>query len=307
MTNTILKTIQQSKHINSCNQVFLSDLDTSGFSPEMNAILQKNSESIQVFEIMYTSNGHLVHGFIIVPNVISEKVPAVIYNRGGNRDFGEIKKESLFRGLFLPVCLALHGYCVIMSNYSGSSKSEGIDEFGGNDLKDVLILKEILPELGFVDTENIGMAGGSRGGMMTYLALSKVTWLKAAVTTAGAANSVRQLIERPQMQTVFKELFGGAQEDLIARSAVYWPEKFCATTPLLMIHGTADWRVSPLDSIELAQKLYEHKKPYRLILYEGADHGISEFKREVNAEILKWFDRFLKNNEELPNLEPHGQ
>jgi dipeptidyl aminopeptidase/acylaminoacyl peptidase len=108
------------------------------------------------------------------------------------------------------------------------------------------------------------------------------------------------------MEKVMSGMFVVNDENLQQRSAIYWAEKFCNTTPLLMIHGTADWRVSVLDTLELAQKLYEHKKPFRTIIYEGAEHGISEFAREKDTEIVKWFDRFLKNKEPLPNLDPHG-
>ena len=62
-----------------------------------------------------------------------------------------------------------------------------------------------------------------------------------------------------------------------------------------------------LDSLELSIELYKHKIPYRLQIYEGADHGISEFRNEVNVEIIKWFDRFVKNNGNLPDLELHGK
>lgn len=73
------------------------------------------------------------------------------------------------------------------------------------------------------------------------------------------------------------------------------------------MHGTADWRVSPLDPIRLAEKLYVQKVPFRLVMFEGGDHGMSEYKTEVNELTYKWFERFVKNREKLPNLKPHGK
>ena len=71
------------------------------------------------------------------------------------------------------------------------------------------------------------------------------------------------------------------------------------------MHGTADWRVNPLDSIKLAEKLYQNKIPFKLIIFEGADHIFTECKTEEIKQTLDWFDRFLKNDEKLPNLKPH--
>lgn len=61
-----------------------------------------------------------------------------------------------------------------------------------------------------------------------------------------------------------------------------------------------------MDSLRLASAFQKLKIPYRLVMYEGADHGLSEFRQEANTEIIKWLDRYVKNSEPLPNLEPHG-
>ena len=84
-------------------------------------------------------------------------------------------------------------------------------------------------------------------------------------------------------------------------------KKFSKKTPLLIMHGLADWRVNPTDSFRLAQKLYEKKIPYRLIMFEGADHAISEYLETRNKYTFEWLDRFLKQNEPLPILKPHGE
>ena len=73
------------------------------------------------------------------------------------------------------------------------------------------------------------------------------------------------------------------------------------------MHGSADWRVNAKDSIRLAEKLYQHKVPFRFIVYEGADHGLTEFKEESDKQVYSWFERFLKNKERLPNLKLHGK
>jgi dipeptidyl aminopeptidase/acylaminoacyl peptidase len=74
-----------------------------------------------------------------------------------------------------------------------------------------------------------------------------------------------------------------------------------------MLHGNSDWRVKPEQSLNLALEFEKNRIPYRLIMFEGGDHGISEHKDEVNEQVLNWFDKYLKNDEQLPNMEYHGR
>ena len=82
-------------------------------------------------------------------------------------------------------------------------------------------------------------------------------------------------------------------------------KKFSKTTPILIMHGTADWRVNPEDSLDLSKEFLKFKIPYRLIMFEGADHSISEFENTKNQMCIDWFNRFLKKGEKLPDLKPH--
>jgi dipeptidyl aminopeptidase/acylaminoacyl peptidase len=102
-------------------------------------------------------------------------------------------------------------------------------------------------------------------------------------------------------------MFVNSDEEKRKRSVLYWAEKLPKNIPLLIMHGTSDWRVNPLDSIRLAEKLQTNKVPYRLIMYEGADHGITEFRKEASDEMFRWFDRYVKNKAPLPNLKLHGE
>ena len=51
--------------------------------------------------------------------------------------------------------------------------------------------------------------------------------------------------------------------------------------------------------------LFELGRPFRLIMYEGADHGLTEFRGEAHGEIRRWLDRYVRDREELPELAPH--
>lgn len=272
-----------------------------------NPQLAKQLDELRFSKIIYQSDGLKVVGYVAEP-VKAGRYPCIIANRGGNREFG---KWTMPNVLFTLGEMASWGYVVVASQYRGNDGGEGKEEFGGKDVNDVLNLIPLLSGWPGADTARIGMWGHSRGGMMTYLSLRKTQRMKAAVVIAGAANAFNNIANRPDMETeVFAQLVpdyaNNKQQALIDRSAVYWADQLCKTTPLLIIHGSADWRVTPAESMEMMDKLYKAKHPVRFILYEGADHSIREFMKERWAETRQFFDRYLRDGMKWPGLEPHG-
>jgi dipeptidyl aminopeptidase/acylaminoacyl peptidase len=268
----------------------------------------KYMDSIQMYSITYLSDGLKVNGFLVEPKA-NGKHPAIIFNRGGNRDFGAL---TIGHAAILMGQLAKEGYVVIASQYRGNAGGEGIEEFGGADVNDVLILPTVLNELNSVDTSRIGMYGWSRGGMMTYIALSQTDKIKAAAVGGAVSDCFKSLEDRPQFESgVYAELvpdyYKNREAELTKRSAVKWADRFKKDVPILMLHGNADWRVKPEQSLSLAMEFEKERIPYRLIIFEGGDHALSEHKPEVNAQVLSWFNRYLKNGEKTPNMEYHGK
>jgi len=92
------------------------------------------------------------------------------------------------------------------------------------------------------------------------------------------------------------------EEELKKRSAVYFADQFPKDVPILMLHGNADWRVKSTESLRLALEFEKHRIPYRLKIFEGAGHGIREFREEKDQEVVDWFTRFLKNDEAIPSM-----
>lgn len=154
--------------------------------PIVAKIAKKNAQKIFVYKIIYRSQGHKVIGFLAEPRT-GESLPCVIYNRGGSGEFAILKSGMFF--LKLPAVMALDGYIVIASQYSGNAGSEGKDEMGGSDIEDVLVLQKILKKYSRASSEKIGMYGPSRGGTMAYLSLAKVKWIRAVVTVGATDKS----------------------------------------------------------------------------------------------------------------------
>ena len=57
---------------------------------------------------------------------------------------------------------------------------------------------------------------------------------------------------------------------------------------------------------KIAQAFQKEKVPYRLVMFEGGDHGLTEFKKEQYGMIRQWFDKYLMIGKKLPVLKPHG-
>lgn len=262
--------------------------------------------------IVYESDGLRISGYLAYPKSAAESaspLPCVLWNRGGNRDFGGNTDP---RFLSLAKRVTQWGYVLLASNYRGAPGSEGKEEFGGADVADVLHAIQVFDRLPFADRDRIGMWGHSRGGMMTYLALTRTDRIRAAIIGAGMADLERQIQQRPEMDNeVAAELVPDwttqRAKAIADRSAVRFVDHLPKNVPILLVHGTADWRVDPRDSLDMAQAFLATQRPFRLLMVEGADHGLSERADDYNNAAHEWLDRFVRDRTPLPNLIPHGR
>ncbi len=254
-------------------------------------------ENTTVEKITNLSDGLKVKGYIAYPKNVNEKIPCIIWCRGGIGNAGAIDRFNA-RGIFGQ--LASWGYCVFASQYRGNDGGEGLDNFGGDDVHDVLNLIPLAEEIPFADTSRWSIEGWSRGGMMTYLTLTKTDLFKSAVVIGGIANLRCNSIESKFMRRLYEHTLGNYDsEDFYqrceSRSIIYFPEKLSEKTPILIIHGNADVRVLPHDSIDLSYKLLELKRNFRLVMLENGDHFLKSHRKEVDKIRKDWLDKCLKS------------
>jgi len=246
----------------------------------------------EYYELVYWSDGLRINGYLGKPKG-DGPFPAVIYNRGGVWDAGKLVGVEL-------IPLVECGFVAAATQYRGNGGSEGRDEFGGGDLNDVLNLLPVLRQTSGVDTNRIGMMGGSRGGMMTYLALKWQSQkgrndIKAAVSIAGIADLYMWLDEHPDLlNSVFVPILGYTPDQAPnlyqRRSATYWPRLINA--PLLIVHGDADTTVSLEESRKLYDLLKDRGKTVELTVIPGGDHALAAFWGGM-PEAVGWFERYL--------------
>jgi dipeptidyl aminopeptidase/acylaminoacyl peptidase len=169
----------------------------------------------------------------------------------------------------------------------------------------------MLAQVPEADKARIGIFGGSRGGMMAYRALTRTTRFKAAVIRSGLSDAFATAADRPDMEKGFAELMPGyaANRDsvLLMRSPVRWAERLCKTTPILIEAGTGDWRVKADQPLAMAQALYACKHPFRMLMLEGADHYLSEYRDEVDHASRLFLDTYVRDGKPWPSLKPHGE
>lgn len=250
---------------------------------------------VELSQIVYRSDGLMITGWMAQPRAPG-RFPCLIYNRGGTSDAAltfDDATQVLRR-------IAGWGYVVVASQYRGAAASEGADEFGGADVNDVLNLIPLLERQPEADTARIGMWGWSRGGLMTYRALSQSREIRAAVIVAGVADAFDYVNRRPDMeQEVFAQSIPNYRAmrlmALAMRSPLRWVDWLPRQTPLLLLHGAADERVHPGQSLRMAAALGEQGHPYRLVVFEGGDHALSQHQEELFAQARAWLDRYVRD------------
>jgi dipeptidyl aminopeptidase/acylaminoacyl peptidase len=249
------------------------------------------SDKVNCYQIQYKSDDLDVVGFVLIPQSAGSKFPVLIFNRGGNRETAKISRLNALKYLFY---LSSEGYVVLASQYRGSDGGQGNDEFGGEDVNDVLNLIPLAKSLPFADSNKIVMLGFFRGGMMTYLAIKEGAPIKAAAVVGGVSDLIQWEIDRPAVgEKILKPLIKPASvENYKKRSAFYWPEKI--NVPVLIIHGERDLNVSPNQAENFAIKLEKAGKIHKLAIFQRDDQWVSIHRKERNHLIFDWFRKYLQ-------------
>lgn len=236
----------------------------------------------KLINFCYRSDDCEVRGYLAVPKDEDGMLPAVIFNRGGNREFSALSPHVICK-------YALQGFIALGSQYRGNAGGTGHEEFGGADVNDVIRLIDIVLQLPQAYKGGVYMAGHSRGGMMTYRCCALDERIIAAAVGSGVADCVDMYNKRvDDMKQVFQELLGGTPEQIPEeyqkRSAVCWVEQI--KPPIFIAHGTADWRVDVSQAREMGRKLKQYGKEYKLEIFEGADHSLKG--TTYFSDVISW-------------------
>lgn len=209
---------------------------------------------------------------------------------------------------------AARGYFVFMPNYRASTgrgvefSKMGQKDLGGKEFDDVIDGIDFLIAKGFVDKDRVGIGGGSYGGYFSAWAATKYSdRFAASVMFVGISN---QISKRGTTDIPFEDyyvhwrIWSWEDFDLVWDRS---PLKYATNcnTPILILHGKDDPRVSVTQSMELYRALKTlNKVPVRLILYPGEGHGNARTQSRLDYAIrtMEWFDFYVKDKNSFDKI-----
>ena len=240
--------------------------------------------------ISYASGGLRIAGLLWKPiDTEGKRLPLLIALRGGNNKFGPMQPWT-YQGWH---AILKAGYVVLATQYRGGPGSDGADGFGSRgDLDDVRNLVPLAQTLGYVDTSQTFVFGGSRGGMQAYMLAREGFPMRAMAIRAGAG-SVRDA-KRPKLIPMRARMMTDYAADpeaaLDRRSAILWADEI--KVPTILFHGTADWRVPVKDALDVAQGLNKAGTPFALHIHEGDTHSMALNAPDMLERTRAFFEQF---------------
>lgn len=240
---------------------------TAGISNINNVSLPDNLDAhCKSYSFSYDVDGTKVDGYISIPDGCNKnnKFKCILYNRGGNSNIGHLTDTVTAK-----LCTATNRI-VIASQY------RTIDEFGGEDINDVLRLVDLCESFEFTDMSDFCSIGISRGGMMTYMAARADNRIKRIVSISGVSDLSAAYNEREDMKILLNNYIGGSPQDLPEeyekRSAICWAEEI--KVPTLIIHSTYDKQVNYSQAEEMYEALQNYGVNVTLKTYRDSTHGL---------------------------------
>ncbi len=230
-----------------------------------------------------------------------KKYPAIVQIHGGPHG---MYGYDFFHEMQL---MSAKGYAVVFSNPRGSA---GYGEnftactranWGVSDMPDVIAsLEAAIEQVDWIDTDRLGVTGGSYGGYLTNWIVSHDDRFKAAVTQRCVSNFY-SFFGTSDIGVNFGEFeFGGVPwkdaDLLLKHSPISHVDNI--NTPLLIVHAENDLRC-PIEQSEqmfTALKYLEREVGFVRIPEESHDLSRSGTPSRRNARlshIIGWFDAYL--------------
>src|SRR5687767_1956070 len=235
-----------------------------------------------------SSDGLEVPAFLTLPKGVEPKnLPAVIVPHGGPwyRDSWGYNSFAQF--------LANRGYAVLQPNFRGSTGygkkfiDAGNKQWGDKMQDDVTWGAKYLIAQGIADPKRVGIMGGSYGGYATLAGVAFTPDVYAAgVSIVGPSNLITLLESIPpyweQIRKLFYERMGDpntpeGKAQLLRQSPLTAAAKI--KTPLLVIQGANDPRVTKRESDQIVIALRDRGFPVEYMVAPDEGHG---FARPVN-------------------------
>ena len=229
-----------------------------------------------------------ISAFAYIPNNIprNDKFPAIVWIHG---DPTGQYVNSFNRAVQY---LVNQGYLVIAPNFRGSTgygkdfmRANYRDE-GGGDLADVVDAAQWIARSGFVDPKKLVSMGGSYGGYLTMMAVTKYPDLwGAGVAIVPYTNWFTELAtEDPAIRAYDISIMGDPVENKALyddRSPINFIDRIKA--PILLIAGGNDVRDPRGESEQVAAAIKKNGGHVQIKIYENEGHSFSRIENQIDS------------------------
>jgi dipeptidyl-peptidase 4 len=253
--------------------------------------------SLPQYGTLEALDGQSLHYRIFMPHKFDPKIryPAIVDVYGGP---GVQRVVDSWTGASFTQILTRAGYVVFQLDNRGSAfRGTAFQAPIRGRLGDVEVTDQIqgarwLASQGFVDPARLGIWGWSYGGYMTLMLMFQAPQLfRAGISGA-------PVTDWSEYDTHYTERYLGRPQDNAAgydASSVF-PYAAALAGKLLVVHGMADDNVLFLHSTKLLRKLQDLGKPFQVMVYPGAKHGLlrQHDGKHAYSTILAFFDEVLR-------------
>jgi dipeptidyl aminopeptidase/acylaminoacyl peptidase len=221
------------------------------------------------------------------------RYPFLVLPHGGPEANDRLELDPLSR------IVAGLGYVVLQPEYRGSTGygSEFLNaiyqHFGDRAYRDVDSATDFAIAQGWADSNRLAIFGWSAGGFMTSWTVTQNSRYKAAVEGAGITDWASFLWTSDVTQFDYD---GRWPEDDPGAFTQFSATSHASrvTTPILILHGSADQRVPTYQGREFFEALLARGKTARMVSYPGSPHfpTLWEQRRDLVRELSTWLNRF---------------
>ena len=211
---------------------------------------------------------------------------AIVYVHGGPT----AQTENSFNRLIQYV--VNKGYFVIAPNYRGSTgygkefQHANLFDMGGGDLQDVLAAADWIKQTGYPDPKKLILMGGSYGGYMTMMGVTKAPEVWAAGVPI--VPFVNWFTEIQNEDPVLRESDLATMGDPVENKARYEdrsPINFIdqVKAPLLLLAGGHDPRCPKSEAQQVVDAIKKRGGVIEYKVYENEGHGFSKVENQIDA------------------------
>jgi len=259
----------------------------------------RSEDMVEPYLVHYPSKDAkwTISAFVYMPYNLphNPEHPAIVYVHGGPT------AQTMNTFNRFVQYMANQGYIVIAPNYRGSTgygkdfQQANLFDMGGGDLQDVLAAADFIKQTGYVDPKKLILMGGSYGGYLTMMGVTKAPDVWAAGIPI--VPFVNWFTEIQNEDPVLQQSDLATMGDRVKNKALYEdrsPINFVdrIKAPLYLLAGGNDPRCPKTEAQQVVDAVKKRGGVAEYKVYENEGHGFSKVENQIDA--YRRVSEFLK-------------